>query len=89
MHRQETNSDAVVQLFGELHEKYDNTAPEIIEVIVRTLGGIRLTFPDIHFFNRLERNRRMRDEFDGRNYVDLAVKYRLQVRQARRIIDRK
>jgi Mor family transcriptional regulator len=54
--------------------------------MVETVGGLRLTFPDLQDLYRAERNRRIRNEFTGFNYEELAIKYRLKRLQVRRIL---
>lgn len=70
-----------------LHREFE--APIVIrffQVLAEELGGVRLTMPDLEEHYRWERNRRMRNEFNGVNVVELAIKYRLQARQVRRIV---
>ena len=80
------NQEAVEELFGRLQREFGNMAPTIIKVMVETVGGLRLTFPDSQDLYRAERNRRIRNEFTGFNYEELAIKYRLKRLQVRRII---
>ena len=51
-----------------------------------------VTFPSssaLHrIAGRLDRNERIRSEFDGRNYEALSRRHRLSARQIRRIVDR-
>ena len=80
------NQEAVEELFGRLQREFGNMAPTIIKVMVETVGGLRLTFPDLQDLYRAERNRRIRNEFTGFNYEELAIKYRLKRLQVRRIL---
>jgi Mor family transcriptional regulator len=80
------NQDIVAELFGRLQREFGNMAPLIIKVMVETVGGVRMTFPDLQDLYRSERNRRLRNEFTGFNYEELAIKYRLKCRQVRRIL---
>jgi Mor family transcriptional regulator len=80
------NQDIVAELFGRLQREFGNMAPMIIKVMVETVGGVRMTFPDLQDLYRSERNRRLRSEFTGFNYEELAIKYRLKCRQVRRIL---
>lgn len=80
------NQDIVAELFGRLQREFGNMAPLIIKVMVETVGGVRITFPDLQDLYRSERNRRLRNEFTGFNYEELAIKYRLKCRQVRRIL---
>ena len=81
------NQEAVEELFGRLHREFGNMAPTIIKIMVETVGGLRLTFPDLQDLYRAERNRRLHNEFTGFNYEELAIKYRLRVRWVRKIIN--
>lgn len=80
------HSEVVSQLFSRLQGEFGNMAPQIIKVMVEVVGGYRITFPDFQDLYRAERNRRLRNEFNGANYDELAIKYRLRVRQVRRIV---
>jgi Mor family transcriptional regulator len=80
------HQEAISQLFNRLHREFGNLAPAIIQVMVETVGGCRLTFPDLQDLYRQERNRRIRAEFTGANFEELAFRYRLKKRQIRRVI---
>ena len=80
------NHDAVEELFGRLQREFGNMAPLIVTVMAETVGGLRITFPDLQDMYRAERNRRIRNEFTGINYEELSIKYRLKPRQVRRIL---
>jgi len=80
------NHEAIEELFTCLHRKFGELAPVIIETIVDCVGDLRLTFPGLQDIYRMERNKRLRNEFNGANYEELAIRYRLKCRQVRRII---
>lgn len=80
------NSEIIQEVFATLQHEFGNMAPRIITVLAGCIGGARLTFPDLQELYRQERNRLIRIEFNGVNYEELAIKYRLRVRQVRRII---
>ncbi|MGE0156724.1 MAG: Mor transcription activator family protein [Geobacter sp.] len=82
------NTEAIEQLFGRLQREFGNLAPLIIKVMVDSIGGLRITFPDLQDLYRQERNRLIRNEFTGFNHEELAIKYRLKARQVRRIIQK-
>lgn len=82
------NTEAIEQLFARLQREFGNLAPLIIKVMVDSIGGLRITFPDLQDLYRQERNRLIRNEFTGFNHEELAIKYRLKTRQARRIIQK-
>jgi len=80
------HTEVVTELFSRLHGEFGNMAPQIIQVMVEVVGGYRITFPDFQHLYRAERNRRLKIEFTGRNHQELAIKYRLKVKQVRRIV---
>jgi Mor family transcriptional regulator len=80
------HTDVIAQLFERLHNEFGRLAPQIIQVMVEVVGGYRMTFPDFHDLYRAERNRRIRNEFNGGNHAELGIKYRLKPRQIRRIV---
>lgn len=75
-----------VELFDGLQQRFGSNAGEIIKAIVEIAGGLQIRVPDLQFLYRQERNRRIRYEFTGFNYEELAIKYRLKCRQVRRIV---
>lgn len=82
------NTDAIEELFERLQREFGNLAPLIIQVMIQSIGGLRLTFPDLQDLYRRERNRRIMLEFTGFNHEELAIKYRIKARQVRRIVQR-
>jgi Mor family transcriptional regulator len=80
--------EVIRELFDRLREEFGHQAPSIIQVFVEVAGGLRLRVPDLQYLYQQERNRRIRNEFNGRNLEELAIRYRLKTRQIRRIIAR-
>ena len=80
------NTELIREVFITLQQEFGKLAPQIIKVLAGTMGGIMITFPDLEDLYRQERNRRIRNEFTGFNYEELAIKYRLKCRHVRRII---
>jgi len=80
------NKEVIADLFDRLHTEFGKLAPQIIQVMVASLGGSRVTFPDVEFLYRQERDRRIENEFTGVNYDELAIKYRLSTRHVRDIL---
>lgn len=64
----------------------DSTA-KIIETIVYTIGGERITMPSIYDLERRARDRKICDVFRG-DYREIAVRFALSMNQVRRIIKR-
>lgn len=80
------NQEVISRLFDRLHREFGRMAPQIIQVIVEIAGGCRLTVPDLQNLYRQERNRRIREEFNGVNLEELGFKYRLHPKHVRRIV---
>lgn len=80
------NREVIAELFDRLHAEFGGMAPNIIKIMVMVLGKTRVTFPDVDYLYRQERNRRIRIEFKGANHEELAIKYKLKSRQIRRIL---
>lgn len=80
------NREVIEELFSRLQAEFGSLSPRIIKIIVEVAGGTRMTFPDLKFLWRQERNRRIRIEFDGRNYEELGIKYGLKIRRVREIL---
>jgi Mor family transcriptional regulator len=83
------NQEVVSQLFDRLHREFGRMAPQIIQVMVECVGGCRLTFPDLQDLYRQERDRRIHAEFTGNNHEELAIRYRIKIRQVRRVLNKK
>lgn len=82
------NREALDEWFRELAANFGEApAMAIIKSLVATLGGRRITVPDREELQREERDRRIRARFNGRNYEEIALSFRLSIRQVRSIID--
>lgn len=57
--------------------------------LCKRFGGTSLYFPKSDSVTRLARDRRIRDEFDGGNYRQLACRYGLCETQVRKIVAEK
>ena len=82
------NQDIIEELFTQLQGEFGSLAPRIINKMVEILGGSRITFPDLKYLYRQERDRRIRIEFDGTNHEELALKYGIKPRWVREILAR-
>lgn len=82
------NQEIIEELFNQLHGEFGSLAPRIINKMVAVLGGSRITFPDLKYLYRQERDRRIRIEFTGVNYEELSLKYRIKTRWVREILAR-
>jgi len=56
---------------------------------VRFFGGCNLYVPREETISRASRDKKIREEFNGINYDDIAEKYCLSARQVRNIINRR
>lgn len=79
---------AAEELFDGFHRRFGELAPLIIQFMVESAGGLQIRIPDLQDLWRKERNRRIRNEFTGFNYEELAIKYGIKARQVRRIVQR-
>lgn len=82
------NQEIIEELFSQLHGEFGALAPRIINKMVSVLGGSRITFPDLKYLYRQERDRRIRIEFTGTNHEELAIKYGIKTRWVREILAR-
>lgn len=82
------NQEIIEELFSQLHGEFGSLAPRIINRLVSVLGGSRITFPDLKYLYRQERDRRICIEFNGVNYEELAIKYGIKTRWVREILAR-
>ncbi len=79
--------DALTQLADRYRVAFGEKAgARIMTIMFEVLGGLRVTIPTITQVETEERNRQIRNKFDGRNYEALAESWGLSVRQVRRII---
>jgi Mor family transcriptional regulator len=84
--RRTENHEALQALFERLcSDLGESSGKIIIKTIIQELGGLRVCFPDFEELYRDDRNRRIRNLFNGRNYNELAIMFGLHVRQIRRI----
>lgn len=58
-------------------------------LLASAFGPAATAHPVVAVFDRELRNQRIREEFDGRNYQQLAMRHGLTDRQVRRIVARK
>ena len=82
------NTEIIEELFSQLHGEFGSLAPRIINRLVAVLGGTRITFPNLKYLYRQERDRRIRFEFNGTNHEELAIKYGIKTRWVREILTR-
>jgi len=88
MTRRSENKETIEELFIRIENEFGAMAPKIIDVLVETLGGLRVTFPDIRVVKRKERDLKIRKEFNGQNYEALAGRFGLKKRMIRIIVSR-
>lgn len=60
---------------------------KIIKIIIEELGGLRIRIPDFEDLYRPERDRKIRNYFNGTNYKELAIMFGLSVVHIRRIVN--
>lgn len=79
----------ILRLFERLRREQGDAAKKIIDTIIAEIGGMRLTIPDLKDLWRIERNRRIRKQFDGANIEELSIRFNLDKRHIRRIVQDK
>jgi Mor family transcriptional regulator len=79
-------TDVVAELLNRLQCEFGALAPLIVQIIVESVGGLRIILPNFKSYYLVERNRRLKNEFTGQNFDELAIKYRLGARQVKRIV---
>ncbi len=77
------------QFYNRLCEADSLTPHKVMRILILTLGGFRICIPTIKYLNRLERNKRIRNEFRGGNYKELSVRFGLTENMIRKIVHRR
>lgn len=68
------------ELFGEQQETV------IMRTMFEQMGGMRVTIPTLEELEIHERNREIREKFNGKNYLELAENWGLTTKSIRRIV---
>lgn len=76
------------ELFSEISEEF-SAGDKIIDFIIRRVGGLRVSFPDIEDREREERNKKINMLHNGRNIEELGIRFNLSSKQIRNIIYKK
>ena len=83
----ENTNEALKEFESRLYtELGDRAASAAMLILIRTLGGIRLTIPTISQLSRDARNKRIRQLFHGGNYHELAARFGVNPTTVRRIV---
>lgn len=83
------NREALKQFIGRIYREFGRGFGQtIILAFFEELGGMRITVPTIKELAQEDRDRRIRLQFNGVNYVELAARWGLSDRQVRRIVNR-
>jgi Mor family transcriptional regulator len=61
--------------------------PRAMRIFIEELGGFAVRVPSMRALEREARDARIRSEFNGANYDELALQHNLDVRRIRQIID--
>lgn len=79
--------DALQRWMRRMHQDYgDKSGQAIVKSFLEECGGCRLRVPDLYDLYRLDRDRIIKNKFNGANYEELAINFNLSVWQIRRII---
>lgn len=91
------NHEIVQGLFKQLYATFgEKSGDEVINIIVQEIGGFRVSIPDLKDLNRMERNRKIREQFFSeiksgdereRVYRILADRWGMSRVQVRRIVN--
>lgn len=81
------NSFDVSDLYGDQRELAELIGLETYLKLVEFLGGCTIYIAKADKIESIMRNRKIKDEFNGSNYQELALKYNLSERRVRDIID--
>lgn len=81
------NHHELAELYNRLCMASDQLTPlTVMKILVQTLGGSRIYIPTLKYLERIERNKRIRQEFHGGNYRELAARFGLTVMTIRVIV---
>lgn len=64
------------------------TPEAVMEIIVKTMGGARVSIPTMRYLDRLQRNACIRRAFHGGNYTELSIRFGLTEGMVRKIVHR-
>lgn len=81
-----SSNHGLEELYNRLCEQQTLTPRVVMQVLVQTLGGERITIPSQGFLGRKERNGRIRNAFHGGNYRELSARFGLTEKMVRRIV---
>ena len=82
------NREALEGLFKRLCGDFgDDSGQQIIKVIVQECGGLRVTIPSLKDLYVDQRNRRIRQLFNGINHKELAICFQMSESQVRRVLN--
>ncbi len=81
------NHDALEGLFDRLRESCgEKPSKEVIKIILEELGGLRISIPTLKELYKKERNKRIREIFNGANHEELAIRFGLSLTHVRWIV---
>ena len=80
--------DALQRWMNRMHKDLgDKSGQAIVKSFLEECGGCRLRVPDLYDLYRLDRDRIIKNKFNGTNHEELAICFSLTVRQIRRIVN--
>lgn len=79
------------EALGRLYSRYctdfgDASGRAIFKVLIEELGGMRVTVPSRQELDRMERDQRIKNMFNGYNQQELAILFGLSETHIRRIL---
>ncbi len=82
------NHKELEELYNRLCMPVKLTPSGAMKILIQTLGGSRISIPTLKYLDRIERDKRIRNEFHGGNYRELSVRFGLTEHSVRRIVHR-
>ena len=81
------NKEMLNALFSRLVTEHGpDIGTRAFRAVIEELGGLQIRIPSVLDLEREERDRRVRQLFDGFNTMELAIRFGLSTRQIRRIV---
>lgn len=74
------------QLSGDQRELAETVGLEVYKILIENFGGCQLYIPKWETIYKEVRNKKIRENFNGFNYRELAKKYNLSEKTVRKIV---
>jgi len=75
------------QFVKRLYEEIGNVFGErVLRILIEEIGGLRVSIPDFRELERKERNKKIKNKFNGANVKEIAYYFNISESQVRRIV---